>query len=313
MTDLKPTTKLASQIFTASEALAVHDGGAALIILTLGDPHLLEGAQGGQDGASDPHAVLTLRGCHDLDLHGGGRKRGQLLRHSLANALEHGCATGQHHVRVEVLTDVHIALHDGLEGGVVDAAGLLAHEAGLEKDLRAAEALGTHGDDVAVWQLIRLLLVAALARRLHLAVEIQRDVAKLLLDVADNLTLRRGGEGVAALGQDLHHVLREVTAGQVQSEDGMGQGVALVDRHGVRHAITTVLPGVRSETKGQKQNTPAVKPQVNHELSRSDVSPRDGLATNKEPCGPHCGNEPKWGYVRHVAILTLWFGSRDSP
>ena len=234
----------------------MHDGWAALIVLTLGDPHLLEGAQGGQDGASDPHAVLSLRGCHHLDLHRGGRKRGQLLRHSLADALEHSGAAGEHHVRVEVLTDVHITLHDGLEGGVVDAAGLLAHEAGLEKDLRAAEALSTNSDDVAVWQLIRLLLVAALARRLHLAIEVQRDVAKLFLHVADNLTLRRGGEGVAALGQDLHHVLRQVTAGQVQSEDGVGQGVALVDRHGVRHAVAAVLSKLSRHEPTTRRRSP---------------------------------------------------------
>ena len=233
----------------------MHDGGAALIVLALGDPHLLEGAQGGQDGASDPHAVLTLRGCHHLDLHGGGRKRGQLLRHALTDALEHSGAAGENHVGVEVLSDVHITLHDGLEGGVVDAAGLLAHEAGLEKDLRAAEALSTNSDDVAVWQFIRLLLIAALARRLHLAVEVQRDVAELLLDVADNLTLRRGGERVATLGQDLHHVLREVTAGQVQSQDGVGQGVALVDRHGVRHTIAAVLRSITSTTNAKAAHT----------------------------------------------------------
>ena len=130
----------------------------------------------------------------------------------------------------------------------MDAASLLAHKAGLEKDLRASEALGAHGDDVSVGQLVGLLLVAALAGCLHLAVEVQRDVAQLLLDVADNLTLRRGGEGVAALGQDLHHVLREVTAGQVQSEDGVGQGVTLVDGHGVRHAVAAVLHKIKTDS-----------------------------------------------------------------
>merc|ERR1739838_1076147 len=32
------------------EALPVHDGGARLIVLALGDPHLLESAQRGEDG-----------------------------------------------------------------------------------------------------------------------------------------------------------------------------------------------------------------------------------------------------------------------
>lgn len=45
---------------TCLEALAVHDGWAALVVLGLGDPHLLEGAQAGQDGATNPDGVLAL-------------------------------------------------------------------------------------------------------------------------------------------------------------------------------------------------------------------------------------------------------------
>ena len=36
------------------EALAVDDRGTALVVLLLGDPHLLEGGERGQDGAADP-------------------------------------------------------------------------------------------------------------------------------------------------------------------------------------------------------------------------------------------------------------------
>merc|ERR1712179_899365 len=54
------------------EALAVDDGGAALVVLLLGDPHLLESGEGSQDGASDPDGVLPLWGSDDLDLDGGG-------------------------------------------------------------------------------------------------------------------------------------------------------------------------------------------------------------------------------------------------
>ena len=48
------------------EAFAVDNGGARLVILLLADPHLLEGGQGGQDGASDPHRVLALGRSDDL-------------------------------------------------------------------------------------------------------------------------------------------------------------------------------------------------------------------------------------------------------
>merc|ERR1719321_2048482 len=57
-----------------SEALAVHDRRARLVVLGLGDPHLLESAQRRQDGAADPHGVLPLGGCDHLDLHRRGRQ-----------------------------------------------------------------------------------------------------------------------------------------------------------------------------------------------------------------------------------------------
>merc|ERR1739848_452350 len=102
--------------------------------------------------------VLALRRCDDLDLHRGWSKGRQLLGHALANALEHRGATGEHHVRVEVLADIHITLHDRLESRVMDAAGLLAHKARLEENLRATEALAADGDDITIGELVSLLL-----------------------------------------------------------------------------------------------------------------------------------------------------------
>merc|ERR1719487_3206977 len=60
---------------THLEALAVHDGGPRLVVLLLGDPHLLEGGERREDGAADPHAVLALGRRDDLHLHRGGRER----------------------------------------------------------------------------------------------------------------------------------------------------------------------------------------------------------------------------------------------
>merc|ERR1711951_216197 len=99
------------------EALAVDNGGTALVVLLLGDPHLLEGGEGSQDGASDPDGVLPLGGSHDLD--GGGSKGGDLLLHAVSNTGVHGGASGHDGVGVQVLPDVNVALHDGVVGGLV--------------------------------------------------------------------------------------------------------------------------------------------------------------------------------------------------
>merc|ERR1711881_545400 len=78
------------------EALPVDDGGAALIVLLLGDPHLLEGGERGQNGSSDPDGVLPLWGSGDL------------LLHTVSNTGVHGGASRHDSVGVQVLPDVNI-------------------------------------------------------------------------------------------------------------------------------------------------------------------------------------------------------------
>jgi len=135
-----------------SKAFSVDNCGTGLVVLLLGDPHLLEGAQGGQDGSTDPYGVFALRGCNHLDLHCRWSKSCQLLRHALSNAPEHCSSSRKNYICIEVLTDIHVTLHDGLECGVVDTACLLPNEAWLEQNFRAAEAFIANSDDVAIWK-----------------------------------------------------------------------------------------------------------------------------------------------------------------
>ena len=96
-------------------------------------------------------------GSDDLDLHRARGQRGDLLLHAVGNAGVHGGATGQDGVGVQVLTDVHVALHDGVVHGLVDAAGFHSEEGRLEQGLGAAESLVADGDDLSVGQLVALL------------------------------------------------------------------------------------------------------------------------------------------------------------
>merc|ERR1711988_1606885 len=228
------------------EALPVDNGWAALVVLLLGDPHLLEGGQGRQDGSSDPDGVLPLRWSNDLDLDGGGSKGGDLLLHTVSNTRVHGSATRHDSVGVQVLPDVNIALHDGVVGGLVDTAGLHAKEGRLEEGLKGTEPLVANGDDLTVGKLIGLLKGGGGSSCGHLLLEVKGDVAELLLDVTDNLTLSSGGERVAPLGEDLHEVVGQLTASQVQTEDGMGEGITFIDGDGVGDTIT----GVHDDTGG---------------------------------------------------------------
>merc|ERR1712121_530986 len=186
------------------EALAVDNGWAALIILLLGDPHLLEGGEGGKDGSSDPDRVLPLWWSNDLDLDGGWSKSSDFLLHTVSNTRVHGGASRHDSVGIEILTDVNIALHNGVVGGLVDSTGFHSKEGWLEESLWAAETLIADGDDLAVGKFIRLLKGGGGSGSGHLLLEVKGNIAELLLDVTDNLTLSSGGEGVATLSEDLH-------------------------------------------------------------------------------------------------------------
>merc|ERR1719192_184663 len=239
-----------SDLLLDLEALPVDNGWAAFVVLLLGDPHLLEGGEGGQDGATDPDGVLPLRRSNNLDLDGGGSQGSDLLLHTVSNTGAPGGATRHDGVGIEVLPDVNIALHDGVVGGLMDTAGLHAQEGRLEEGLRGTEPLIANGDDLAVGKLIGLLQGGGGSSSGHLLLKVKGNIAKLLLDVTDNLPLSSGGEGVAPLSEDLHEVVGELTASQVQTEDGMGESITFIDGDGVGDTITRVHDNTSGTARG---------------------------------------------------------------
>merc|ERR1719213_1229087 len=232
------------------EALPVDNGWAALIVFLLSDPHLLEGGEGSQDGASDPDGVLPLRGSDDLDLDGGGSQGSDLLLHTVSNTGVHGGASRHDGVGVQVLPDVNIALHDGVVGGLVDTAGFHSKEGRLEEGFRGTEPLVADGDDLTVGKLIGLLEGGGGSSGGHLLFEVKSDIAELLLDVTDNLTLSGGGERVTTLSEDLHEVVGELTASQVQTDDSVGKSITLIDGDVVGDTISRVHDHTGGTTGG---------------------------------------------------------------
>jgi len=132
------------------EAFSVDDLGARFIIVLFGDPHLLEGGEGGQDGATNPDGVLTFRRSNDLDLHGLRGERLDFLLHASIDTFEHGGTAGQDDVAIQILTDIYIAFHDGVIGGLVDTSEFATNEVGLEENFRASESFVSNGDDLTI-------------------------------------------------------------------------------------------------------------------------------------------------------------------
>merc|ERR1719193_1390119 len=128
----------------------------------------------------------------------------------------------------------------------MDTASLHTQERGLEEGLRAPEALIADGDDLTVGKLIGLLEGGGGSSGGHLLLEVKGNIAQLLLDVTDNLSLGSGGERVTSLGEDLHQVVGKFTASEVKTEDGVGKGITFIDGDGVGDTIA----GVHDDTGG---------------------------------------------------------------
>merc|ERR1712102_186098 len=128
----------------------------------------------------------------------------------------------------------------------MDTAGLHTKEGWLEESLGASESLVSNGDDLTVGKLIGLLEGGGGSSGGHLLLEVKGNIAELLLDVTDNLTLSGGGERVASLGEDLHQVVGKLTSSKVKTDDGVGESVTLVDGDTVGDTVT----GVHDNTGG---------------------------------------------------------------
>merc|ERR1712193_317831 len=212
--------------------------------------HMLEGGERGEDGASDPDGVLPLGGSDDLNLDGGGSKGGDLLLHPVSDTRVHGGASGHDSVSIQVLPDVYIALHDGVVGGLVDATSLHSKEGRLEESLGAFEPLVANGDDLAVRELIGLLEGGGGSSSGHLLLEVKSNIAELLLDVTDNFPLCSGGEGVATLSQNLHEVVGQLSASEVKTDNGVGEGITFIDGDTVGDTVTRVHDDTSGTARG---------------------------------------------------------------
>merc|ERR1719323_2211221 len=111
------------------------------------------------------------------------------------------------------------------------------------------ESLVTNGDDLTVGKLIGLLEGGGGSSGGHLLLKVKGNIAKLFLDVTNNLSLSSGGKRITPLSKNLHEVVGQLTACQVKAENGMGESITLIDGHSVRHTITRIHDDASSTTR----------------------------------------------------------------
>jgi len=224
----------------------VDDGWSCFVVFLLGDPHGLEGGKGSENGTSDPDGVFPFWWGDDLDLHGGWGEGGDFLLHSIGNTWVHGGTAGEDVVSVKVLSDINIALHDGVVGGFVDTGGFHTDEGWLEEGLWASESFVTDGDDLTVWEFVRFLQRSRRSGGGHFLFKVEGDVAKFFFDVSDDFSFGGGDETVTSLSKDLHEVVGQISTGKIESHDSVWESVTFVDWDVVGNSVA----GVQNDTGG---------------------------------------------------------------
>ena len=156
-------------------------------------------------------------------------------------------------VAIQILADINIALHDGVEGRLVNTIRLKTKNGWPEEGLGSSESLIADGDDLTVRKFVGLLQARALRSSLELLLEVEGNVAELLLDVSNNFSLGSGGECVTSLRQDLHEVVGQITASHVETRNSVGKSETLVDGDDMSDAIARVQHNTSRATGGVKR------------------------------------------------------------
>mmetsp|Transcript_12460 Transcript_12460/g.37749 ORF Transcript_12460/g.37749 Transcript_12460/m.37749 type:complete len:200 (+) Transcript_12460:412-1011(+) len=186
---------------SASETPFVHHRRTVLFVLLPGDAQLAKDRERGEDRATDPGAVLALgRGNHS-DPGGGRSPSTELSVEAIGQPRKQARATGEHHIAVEISTEIGVTSRDRVHDALVDARRIgEAEHTGLEERLGAAEALCAEGDEQpAVGQLVAALEFARAGGCVQLELVVERHVAQKLWELTYQLALGHAAKAVATL------------------------------------------------------------------------------------------------------------------
>jgi len=228
----------------------VNNTWSCFIVLLFSDPHSLEGRQRSQNRTTNPNGVFPFWWRDNFDFHSGWSQSSDLFLHSISNTWVHSGTTGQDVVGVQVLSDINVALHNGVVGGFVDTSGFHTNEGWLEQGFWASESFVTNGDNLTIWKFIRFFQRGGRSGGGHFLFKVQSDVAQFFFDVSDDFSFGGGDERVTSFSKDFHEVVSQVSTGEIESHDSVWEGITFVDWDVVGDSITRVQYNTGGSTGG---------------------------------------------------------------
>ena len=161
-----------------------------------------------------------------------------LLPHSLTHAVKQSGSATKNDILEQVLADVHVTLLHGVIAVLVDALDVEASDLRMEHYLGGSESFVSDQDLPAVWKLVVLLAGVRSLGLLDGLVEVVDDIAHFFLDFSHDLELSLSSELITSLIKDLLEIVGDISSCQMDSLDGVGDSVSLVDGHGMGHTVT---------------------------------------------------------------------------
>ena len=169
------------------------------------------------------------------------------LPHSFAHAVEQGRTSRKDNVLEKVFSYINVTfLHGGIAVLVHSIKMVEARLFWAEKNLSGLESLGTDQDFPSIGELVILLASMALLSLSLSSLEVIYNVAHFFLDVLNDFELGISSEAETLLVQNLLQIGGDVSSGQVDSLDGVGDSITFINWHSVRNSVT----GIKHHTGG---------------------------------------------------------------
>ena len=208
----------------------------------------------------------------------------------------HRRTTRQDNVLVELGTDIQLGLVDDLEEEIGDTPTVASsEEPGLEEGLGGLVTLGSDLDDPTIRKLVLLDKGGGLQSQLALDVQVETDVAQLLLDLTDGVEIGGPVEGISAEKEELNQVTGDVTTSNVQTLGQERESVTLVHRDDMSNTISGIDDNTGKETLGVQDQHGLDGDVGGHE----SVLLEHGLNHLIEGEGMSEGGNEKWGGTNH--------------
>ena len=160
----------------------------------------------------------------------------------------HAATTTEHNCPVQTGTHIHISTLDGVEEHFCNSGLIDVDQVRLEETFWGLETLASYPNDSTVGKGVRLNQDGGIFGELLVQLQVVRNIAKLLLDLAHRLEICRTVQGVSTTEKEGDQVPGNIATSNVQTADMVVQDCGFVNGDNVGDTITGINDHTTAKT-----------------------------------------------------------------